>query len=257
MEDIEVQQDARLTLPVKPKNELIPSNKEEVSTLERTITALGEEISNLTDLKDAIEMSFNRKNDVDDKFQSEVTAYFNSLRKQFEDFNEKFSREIDYARELDLKIQNNEYRGQIYLLDKSLNEERAKLTISIDSIEKTVKETLQSVNDKCCELKSVDNIIQENMMKFRTDSFATTENEYKALKLNCETLLKNYTESAQKNLEAVKKNTIDFLAQCEKENKELIAKVPIVKGNLTAEGWLVIAFGCIGVASLILQILIK
>ena len=50
-------------------------------------------------------------------------------------------------------------------------------------------------------------------MKFRTDSMAASENEYKALKVQCESMLKTFTENAKTTLETVKKaiNVIAFL----------------------------------------------
>ena len=243
-----------IQFPVKEKQEIVPYNKETQSALEKAVIALSEELANVSELKDALEQSLNDKNVADDKFQSEVTAYFNSLRKQFDEFNEKFSREIDYARELDLKIQNNEYRGQIYLLEKTLDAERAKITIALDDITEAVKEKLRLVSDKCLELKSADNLIEESIMKFRSDSMSASENEYRALRQNCEAGLRLFTENAQKTLETVKKRSVDFITQCEKENKALIKNIPSVKGKLTAENWLVVVFGCVGIASLIVRL---
>lgn len=217
-----------IQFPVKEKQEIVPYNKETQSALEKAVIALSEELANVSELKDALEQSLNDKSVADDKFQSEVTAYFNSLRKQFDEFNEKFSREIDYARELDLKIQNNEYRGQIYLLEKALDAERAKITIALDDITEAVKEKLRLVSDKCLELKSADNLIEEAIMKFRSDSMSASENEYRALRQNCEAGLRLFTENAQKTLETVKKRSVDFITQCEKENKALIKNVPSV-----------------------------
>lgn len=244
-------------LPVKTKQELLPYEKENYSTIEKAIIELSEELANISELRDAIEHSFENKTATDDKFQTEVTTYFNSLRKQFEEFNEKFAREIDYNRELELKIQNNEYKGQIYLLERELNEERATITKTIDEINKVVKENLLTLSDKCRELKSADNLIEESISKFRGDAIAASENEFKALKMQCEKLLQTFTENAQKTLETVKKTSIDFITQCEKENKNLIGKIPIVKGKLTSENWIVIIFGCIGIASLLLNLFLK
>ena len=244
-------------LPVKTKQEILPYEKENYSTIEKAIIELSEELANISELRDAIEHSFENKTATDDKFQAEVTTYFNSLRKQFEEFNEKFAREIDYNRELELKVQNNEYKGQIYLLERELNEERAKITKTIDEINQIVKDNMLSLSDKVRELKSADTLIEEAIFKFRTDSMSASENEYKALKANCESILRTFTENAQKTLETVKKTSIDFITQCEKENKSLIGKVPVVKGKLTQESWIVIIFGCIGIASLIINLFIR
>ena len=244
-------------LPVKQKQELLPYEKENYSTIEKAVIELSEELANLSELRDSIEHSFENKISADDKFQSEITSYFNLITKRFEEFNEKLTHEIDYNRELELKIQNNEYKGQIYLLERELNEERAAITKTLDEINKVVKENLLTLSDKCRELKSADNLIEESINKFRGDAISASENEFKALKMQCEKMLKTFTENAEKTLETVKKTSIDFITQCEKENKSLIGKVPVVKGKLTAENWIVIVFGCIGIATLLLNLFIK
>ena len=244
-------------LPVKTKQELLPYEKENYSTIEKAIIKLSEELANLSELRDSIEHNFENKKFSDDRFQSEITSYFNLITKKFDEFNEKITHEIDYNRELELKIQNNEYKGQIYLLERELNEERATITKNIDEINRTVKESLLILTDKCRELKSADNLIEESILKFRGDAIAASENEYKNLKMQCEKILSTFTDNARKTLETVKKTSIDFISQCEKENKFLIGKVPVVKGKLTAENWIVIIFGCIGLASLLLNLFIK
>lgn len=245
-------------LPVKPKQEIIiPYEKENYSMIEKAIIELSEELSNLTELRDSIEHSFSKKNLIDDKFQAEVTSLFNSLTKQIENLTDTFKKEIDYNNQLEIQIQNKEYQGQIFILDRALNEERAKISKTLIEISDTVKDTMLVVSDKCKELKVANNIIEDNIMKFRSDSMAASENEYKALKNQCETLLKQFTENAKKTLETVKKTSIDFITQCEKENKSLIGKVPVVKGKLTAESWIVILFGCIGIASLFINLFVK
>ena len=248
---------AETRFPVKKKQELLPYEKENYSTIEKAVIELSEELANLSELRDSIEHSFENKISADDKFQSEVTSYFNLITKRFEEFNEKLTHEIDYNRELELKIQNNEYKGQIYLLERELNEERAAITKTLDEINKVVKENLLTLSDKCRELKSADNLIEESINKFRGDAISASENEFKALKMQCEKMLKTFTENAEKTLETVKKTSIDFITQCEKENKSLIGKVPVVKGKLTAENWIVIVFGCTGIASLLLNLFIK
>ena len=248
---------ADVKLPVKPQQELIPYEKENYSTIEKAIIELREELSNITELKEAIAQSFEDKSSAADKFQENVTSSFNSLRQQLQEFNEKFNREIDYTRELNLKIKKNELEGQAYLLQRELTEERASITKTLDEISKLTKTTLQSVDDKCKELKTADNIIQEAITKFRIDSSSASENEYKALKANTLEMLKDFTDNAQKTLEVVKKLSKDFISQCEKENKNLISKVPGIKGKLSAENWIVLIFGCLGIASMIIKLIIK
>ena len=248
---------AEKTLPVKEKQDLLPYDSEKKSAIEKAIMELSSELENLSDLREAIEQSFENKSMRDDNFQTEITQYFNSITKKFEEFNERMTREIDYNRELDLKIQNNEQQGTIYLLQKQLNEERASITKILDELSSLVKNSLNQITDKCRELKSADNLIEESIMKFRSDTFAASENEYKALSLKCENTIKSFSENSTKILDTVKKTAIEFIKQCEKENKELIRKVPEVKPKVNGTSWLVIIFGCLGIGSLIFSLFIK
>ncbi|NLM01722.1 MAG: hypothetical protein GX220_09770 [Treponema sp.] len=246
-----------IRLPTKTKQELIPYEKDNYSTIEKAIIELSEELSNLSELRDAIELSFKNKNTADDKFQEQVVSCFNSIVNKFDELSEKFNKEIDYNMQLQAQIDNASYKQQVYLLTRELNEERASITKTLNEIKNVVKENISTISDKCRELKTANNLIEENIMKFRADSMAASENEYKALKNQCETLLKKFTENAKTTLETVKKTSIDFITQCEKENKSLIGKVPAIKGKLTAESWIVILFGCIGIASLFINLFVK
>ena len=243
-----------MSLPVKAKQDLIPeSENQNRSTLEIVIKELSEEVSNLVDLRESIEHSFHQKNVSDDMFQNEVTSCFNSLRSQFDNLIERFNNEIDYNRELEEKIKNKEYQGQIFVLDRALNEERAKISKTLDELCKTVKESMLLATDKIRELNYANNVIEDNILKFRADANAASDNQYAALKLQTENMLRKFTDNAKTTLETVKKNSIDFIKQCEKENKALISKVPEVKSKLTIESWIVIIFGCIGIASFIMN----
>ena len=250
-------QQAETKLPVKEKKEFLPYEGEKNTEIEKAIRELSAELENLSELRETIEQSFENKNLRDDKFQNEITQYFNSVTKKFEEFNERITREIDYNRELDLKIQNNEQQGTIYLLEKQLADERASITKVLDDVSSTVKNSLMQITDKCRELKAADNLIEESIQKFKGESFSASENEYKALSLKYEKELKAFTENSSKTLETVKKTAIEFIKQCEKENKELIRKVPEVKPKVNGTSWLVIIFGCLGIGSLLFSLFMK
>lgn len=240
---------------LKPKREALPySRPEHLSEIEKVIVELTEELSNITDLRDALEHALNVSKAADENFQQAVVGYFNSLQKKFDDFSERMNREIDYGRELEERIKNADYSRQVLLLEKELQEERAKITIFTDGISDLVKEKMRLVDEKCSELKSADGLIKDAILKFRTDTFSATENEYRALKANCENLLRSFTEEAQKTLETVKRQSVDFLSHCESENRNLIRQVPGIKGRLGLESWLVVALGCVGFASLVVRL---
>lgn len=250
-----VEKSTSLNSFLKPKKELLPYEKENYSTIEKAIIELSEELTNLSELKDAIEHSFRNKNIMEDKFQENITTTFNSLCEKIDEFNEKFKTEIDYRAILEEKIKNNELDGRNLLLQRELEKERATITKNLDEINNLVKTTLQSVNDKCKELKTANNIIEEQILKFRADSQETEKQEIKTLTLDVTKILTDFTKTSKETLEVIKKHSIDFIKQCDIKNEGIIKKIPGVKEKLTYESWLVIILGCLGIAGFLLNLL--
>lgn len=237
----------RLPEAVKPQRETIPQSPEKLSDMEKALTSLASELENITDMKEAIELVFKNKSAEDKTFQSAVVSYFNSLKKSFDEFSERFNREIDYSRELEERIKNADYSKQVLMLEKELQTERAKILLCIDEVSSLVKEKMLLVEEKCTELKSADALMKDEIMKFRTEVFAAAENEYKGLKANCESVLREFTETGQQTLGALKKQSINFLDQCEKDNKSLLKKIPAVKEKIGLEQWIIISLGILGI----------
>ena len=70
-------------------------------------------------------------------------------------------------------------------------------------------------------------------------------------------MLKSYTEKCQQHLDTVKKQSIDFLKQCEVENKKLIEKVPAVANSkLSKKDVIIYVLAGVSVASLLVQIFV-
>lgn len=232
---------------LKPQREAVPQSPEKLSSIEKTVIAFTSELANFTDMREAIEHAFTAKSSEDANFQTAVVTYFNSLKKSFDEFSERFNREIDYSRELEERIKNADYSKQVLMLEKELQNERAKISLCTEEISSFVKEKMLLVGEKCRELKSADALIKDEIMKFRTEVFKASEENYIGLKNNCENVLREFTENAQQTLSALKKQSINFLDQCEKDNKNLLKKVPAVKKKIGLEQWIIISLGILGI----------
>ena len=242
-------------LPVKQKKDLLPYDKpENLTELEKAIMTLSEELSNLTDLREGVEQMFSKKQSDDEQGLSLVTKYYNSMQQKFTEINDRLTNEIDYRRELEERLRSANYSREVYLLEKELDSERAKISLFIDELQTSTKEMLGKIGDKLIEMKSAEQLIREATLKFRTDAAQCAQSEFEQLKTSAETQVSNIAENAKGNMEAVKKSFSLFLAQCERENKELIKKIPCVKSKISVENWITIAIGTLGFASLFIRL---
>lgn len=242
-------------LPVKQKKELLPYDKpEKLSELEKAIINLSEELSNLTDLREGIEQMFSKKQFDDEQGLDLATKYYNSMQQKFTELNERLTNEVDYRRELEERLRSADYSREVYLLEKELDNERAKISLFIDELQTSTKDIFGKIGDKLIEMKNAEQLIREATLKFRTDAAQCTQSEFEQLKISAETHVRNIAENAKSNIEAVKKSTSLFLSQCERENKELIKKIPCVKSKISVENWITIAIGVLGFASLFIRI---
>ena len=244
-------------LPVRPKKRTVPyDNPENLSEIEEAIIRLSEEISNLTDFREGIEQLFSEKQSDDKQRENLVTKYYNSLQQKFTNLNDRLTTEIDYRNELEERVRSANYSREVYLLEQELDKERAKISLFVDELSSSTKETLGRISDKIVEMKGAEQLIKEATLKFRSDASQCTQSEFEVLKNSGVTQMKGIAESAQSSIDSVKKSATAFLAQCDKENKELIKKIPRVKEKLGFENWLTIGMGALGFASLFIRIVL-
>ncbi len=242
-------------LPVKPRKDLLPYEKlENLSELEKAIINLSEELSNLIDLREGIEQAFSKKQSDDEQGLNLVTKYYNSMQQKFTEINNRLTNEINYRSELEEKLRSANYSREVYLLEQELDSERAKISLFIDELQASTKEIFGKIGDKLIEMKSAEQLIREATLKFRADAAQCTQSEFEQLKASTEAQIRSIAENAKDYMEAVKKSYASFLASCEKENKELVKKIPCVKGKISVESWIIVAIGALGFASLFIRL---
>lgn len=220
---------APAVFPVRPKKEILPSQPEKLLEVEKAILRLSEELGNLEELKSQIMHSFEEKNLQDEEFESQLISYFNRIITGFEVFNKQFDREIDYNRELEERVKRQEYERQVTVLEKALNEEHARTTLFIANMTKKVEDAVEDLKEKSNALKTADSIIQEEIQKFRHENLDASKGEMALLRQKTSELLEKFTQRAQETLQTVKDNSTTFLKQCQKENEDLIKKIPKIR----------------------------
>lgn len=147
-------------------------------------------------------------------------------------------------------------------------------------ITKSIDTCVTEIQSKINELKSADDIIKKNIEEFKDEmgknsssymeaaeqKFAevskqllkNSENEYEILKGQADTMIKAYTEKCQAHLETVKKQSIDFLKQCQFENKKLIESVPSIKDKkFNKRDFIVYTLAFTSFACMLAQLFIK
>ena len=150
------------------------------------------------------------------------------------------NKEVLYTRSLESQIAQKKSEFESLELKKALEDDRAKFSLSLDQMEKDLKEGLQRIDNftnqsfetikseiasfdsRIDELKKIDDTITKCIEKYRKDMTDSSIREFQILKGESENLLK---ESKIK-IEALTKEVIDFLKSCQKQNQELIKKIP-------------------------------
>ena len=150
------------------------------------------------------------------------------------------NKEVLYTRSLESQIAQKKSEFESLELKKALEDDRAKFSLSLDQMEKDLKEGLQRIDNftnqsfegiksqitsfdsRIDEMNKIDDTITKCIEKYRKDMTDSSTREFQILKGESENLLK---ESKIK-IEALTKEVIDFLKSCQKQNQELIKKIP-------------------------------
>lgn len=145
-----------------------------------------------------------------------------------------------FGKYLESQIAQKKSEFESLELKKALEDDRAKFSLSLDQMEKDLKEGLQRIDNftnqsfegiksqitsfdsRIDELNKIDDTITNCIEKYRKDMTDSSTREFQILKGESENLLK---ESKIK-IEALTKEVIDFLKSCQKQNQELIKKIP-------------------------------
>ena len=264
--------------------ETAKENSMNMVTIERTkaenfLIVLEECIGDIEEQKNLIDKLIQSKNEELEGFQSQTISKFNALIEATSGLSEKIAATESYENYLAEQVRNANLSKEVAMLEQQLQKEKAEISKFIISTDNFITTRISDIESTVNELKSVNNIIEENIQKFKEElknesskAIAQAENQltensdalvkgasnqFKILREDCNTMLKSYTEKCQQHLDTVKKQSIDFLKQCEVENKKLIEKVPAVANSkFSKKDVIIYVLAGVSIASLLVQIFV-
>ncbi len=254
-------------------------------TIERTkaenfLLVLEECIGDIEEQKNLVDTLIKTKNAELQGFQSETIEKFNALIEVTSDLKDKIEATDSYENYLQEQIKNANLSKEVAMLEQQLQKEKAEITSFIIKADNFITMKIGELTETVNNLKTVDTAIDQNIQKFKEElqaearkynsSADTVINEaseslingakvqFENLKAECNSMLKSYTEKCQQHLDTVKKQSIDFLKQCESENKKLIEKVPAVADKkISKKDILIFVLSALAIISVLGQLYIK
>lgn len=262
--------------PATGNSSLITINK---IAAEKFMLAIEECVGDIEEQKALVDRLVQSKNKELQGFQSETIEKFNTLIDATRDLSEKIKATESYENYLQEQVKNADLSKQVAMLETQLQKEKAEFSSFLIKTDSFLSMKVGELSEKVSELKSADEVIETNIQKFKdelkaestkytanaertieeaADSFVKgAGNQYESLKADCNAMLKSYTEKCQQHLDTIKKQSIDFLKQCEAENKKLIEKVPAVaNAKFSKKDVIIYTLAGVSIASLLVQMFV-
>ncbi len=169
-----------------------------------------------------------------------VMQFFKSLKASSEELLFKLNHEIEYTRTLEEKLKRKNVEYDNLQLKKALLEEQGKMTIALESFQKNIDETLNSITasftsmdktitdncnlmqQKADEIRNLKDEIDDIIVDYNKDLNKGATNQYTLLKNDCKEVLEN----CNNRVGEIKENVLSFLKTCNEQNLELIKKIP-------------------------------
>ncbi|MBQ8680337.1 MAG: hypothetical protein IJ530_11315 [Treponema sp.] len=246
---------------------------------EKFMLAIEECVGDIEEQKALVDRLVQSKNEELQGFQSETIEKFNALIDATRDLSEKIKATESYENYLQEQVKNADLSKQVAMLETQLQKEKAEFSSFLIKTDSFLSMKVGELSEKVSELKSADEVIETNIQRFKdelkaestkytanaertieeaADSFVKgAGNQYESLKADCNAMLKSYTEKCQQHLDTIKKQSIDFLKQCEAENKKLIEKVPAVaNAKFSKKDVIIYTLAGVSIASLLVQMFV-
>jgi hypothetical protein len=245
-----------MNLPTKEQRVSIPDKPEKISELEKLMINISGYLSELSELKPVFEESISLKNDSNKNLLQEFRTLIGTMTDHFDELKENLECEVKYSRELALKGELYEKKHEISILESKLIETESRIDVFINDVKKFMTEKINNMDETVKNLKSEDEKIEESISRFNEKASSAAISEYSILKSQSENLLKSFTKKCQEDLEILKKKSIDFLKECEAQNKEIIGRIPKVNTNkYSLKDILLFIVSGLGIVSFIMNLL--
>lgn len=266
------------------KQELQKENNANMVTIDRTkaeqfLIAIEECVGDIEEQKSLVDNLIKSKNEELQGFQSETIEKFNAIIQAMTDLAEKIKATESYENFLQEKVENANLSKSVAMLEQQLQKEKAEITSFIIKTDNFITVKIGEIQTIVNDLKTVDEMVEHSIQKFKdelqteakkyfadadkimnetSDSFVNgAQTQYNSLKAECNAMIKSYTEKCQQHLETLKKQSVDFLKQCEAENKKLIEKVPAVANKkFSIKDAIIVTLTIAAIASTFIQMIL-
>lgn len=266
------------------KQELQKENNANMVTIDRTkaeqfLIAIEECVGDIEEQKSLVDNLIKSKNEELQGFQSETIEKFNAIIQAMTDLAEKIKATESYENFLQEKVENANLSKSVAMLEQQLQKEKAEITSFIIKTDNFITVKIGEIQTIVNDLKTVDEMVEHSIQKFKdelqteakkyfadadkimnetSDSFVNgAQTQYNSLKAECNAMIKSYTEKCQQHLETLKKQSVDFLKQCEAENKKLIEKVPAVANKkFSIKDAIIVTLAIAAIASTFIQMIL-
>ena len=243
---------------------------------EKFMLAIEQCVGDIQEQRQLVDRLIENKNREFEVFQNETIKKFNALIEATAGLKEKISSAESYEDYLEERVKNANLSREVAILEQQLQKEKAEFSLFMQEMTSTVETKLSAMEHKVNGLKSADDMIEASIARFRDETAAeksrfersaeekldevgshlqaVASSQCKSLQIDCDGMLKNYTEKCQQHLETVKKHSIEFLRQCEAENKKLVEKVPAVaSAKYSPKDILICLLAVTAITSLVIQ----
>lgn len=195
------------------------------SKIEEQLTQLIDILSENDKTQDDIQTQLAENN----KVCNDIVNYFNVLKDADEKIHKELNNNFDYTKYLQSEIEKNQATLQTKLLQQQLEKEQAKFSTAINDITQTVTTNLEIIKQTVDNLKTTHDIITEDMQIINKHVDEVFTSQSVALKEETKNYYTETIKECQKTTSIVRDKCIDFLQQVDKENKNIISKIPHVK----------------------------
>ncbi len=249
------------------------------SAVEKFMLAIEQCVGDISEQKQLVDKLIDMNNKELESFKSDTIVKFNAMIDATQGLKEKISAAESYENYLEEQVKNANLSKEVAMLEQQLQKEKTEISLFIRDVTNTVNLKLGEIEETVQNLKSADELIGQNIAKFKDEMAKETENYgkkadakldetgshlqetskslFEGLKADSDNLLKSYTEKCQSHLDTIKKQSIDFLKQCEAENKKLIEKVPAVADKkLSKKDIIIYVLAFTSIASLAVQMFV-
>lgn len=215
-------------------------DEENIIIIRETLENLVKRFNDLDDMRAALDRQNNRSNEQSTMWFNEMMEFLTGFRHKVDELIKSFDNEILFKKDLENQIARKTTELECLQLKKLLEEERANFTIAIEKFDRAQKEGinllvakqeqgtkainthLESFNEKIKDYQKLDNTFDEFIKTFSGNITNIATSEVKKIRHDCE----DFVNATKKTVDDIKDSVIKYLGLCEKQNADLIKKIP-------------------------------